>query len=66
MGQVRVESFAISLDGYGAGPDQDINHGLGMGGEDLHQLFIPTHVVLRRPANDVSIFQSSVRLSVRE
>lgn len=42
MGQVRVESFTISLDGYGAGPDQDINNGLGVGGEDLHQWFIPT------------------------
>lgn len=42
MGQVRVESFAVSLDGYGAGPDQDINNGLGVGGEDLHQWFIPT------------------------
>ena len=42
MGQVRVESFAISLDGYGAGPNQDINNGLGVGGEDLHQWFIPT------------------------
>lgn len=42
MGQVRVESFAISLDGYGAGTDQDINNGLGVGGEDLHQWFIPT------------------------
>lgn len=42
MGQVRVESFAISLDGYGAGPDQDLNNGLGVGGEGLHQWFIPT------------------------
>ena len=42
MTRVRVESFAISLDGYGAGPDQDIDHGLGVGGEDLHQWFIPT------------------------
>lgn len=42
MGQVRVESFTISLDGYGAGPDQDIEHGLGVGGEELHQWFIPT------------------------
>lgn len=42
MGQVRVESFAISLDGYGAGTDQDINNGLGVGGEGLHQWFIPT------------------------
>jgi dihydrofolate reductase len=47
MGQVRVESFAISLDGYGAGPDQDINHGLGLGGEDLHQWFIPTRTFQR-------------------
>ena len=42
MGQVRVESFAVSLDGYGAGPDQDIDHGLGVGGEELHRWFIPT------------------------
>ena len=37
MGLVRVESFAISLDGYGAGPDQDVNNGLGVGVEDLHR-----------------------------
>lgn len=42
VGKVRVESFTISLDGYGAGPDQDIDNGLGVGGEDLHQWFIPT------------------------
>jgi dihydrofolate reductase len=42
MAKVRVESFTISLDGYGAGPDQDINNGLGVGGEDLHRWFIPT------------------------
>jgi dihydrofolate reductase len=47
MGQVRVESFAISLDGYGAGPDQDINHGLGVGGEELHEWFIPTRTFQR-------------------
>jgi len=47
MGQVRVESFAISLDGYGAGPDQDIDNGLGVGGEDLHQWFIPTRTFQR-------------------
>jgi dihydrofolate reductase len=47
MGQVRVESFAVSLDGYGAGPDQDINNGLGVGGEELHQWFIPTRTFQR-------------------
>lgn len=53
MTQVRVESFTISLDGYGAGPNQDIDNGLGVGGEDLHQWFIPTHTFQRmRGAND--------------
>jgi dihydrofolate reductase len=47
MTKVRVESFAISLDGYGAGPDQDIDNGLGVGGQDLHQWFIPTNTFQR-------------------
>lgn len=42
MTQVRVESFAISLDGYGAGPNQDIDFPLGAGGADLHQWAYPT------------------------
>jgi len=35
MTRVRVEGFTISLDGYGAGPNQDINNplgGMGMNG----------------------------------
>lgn len=52
MGQVRVESFTISLDGYGAGPDQDIDNGLGVGGEDLHQWFIPTRTFQRTHGAD--------------
>lgn len=47
MAKVRVESFAISLDGYGAGPDQDIKNGLGVGGEKLHDWFIPTNTFQR-------------------
>lgn len=42
MTRVRVESFTISLDGYGAGPDQDIDHPLGIGGNALHKWFFPT------------------------
>jgi dihydrofolate reductase len=45
--RVRVESFTISLDGYGAGPDQDINNPLGVGGTDLHQWLIPTRTFQR-------------------
>jgi len=36
MSKLRVESFTISLDGFGAGPDQDLNNPLGVGGTALH------------------------------
>ena len=36
MSKLRVESFTISLDGFGAGPHQDINNPLGVGGTSLH------------------------------
>ena len=42
MTTVRVESFSVSLDGFGAGPNQDEKNPLGVGGEGLHQWFIPT------------------------
>ncbi|HET7718241.1 MAG TPA: dihydrofolate reductase family protein [Bauldia sp.] len=42
MSKVRVNSFAISLDGYGAGPDQSLNDPLGKGGTALHEWFYPT------------------------
>lgn len=36
MSKLRVESFTISLDGFGAGLDQDLNYPLGVGGTALH------------------------------
>lgn len=33
---LRVESFSISLDGFGAGVDQSLENPLGIGGESLH------------------------------
>jgi dihydrofolate reductase len=42
MTRVRVNGFTISLDGYGAGPDQDINNPLGVGGTELPQWLFPT------------------------
>lgn len=47
MTRVRVESFTISLDGYGAGPDQDLNNPLGVGGSELHQWLFPTRTIQR-------------------
>jgi dihydrofolate reductase len=37
MSRVRVNSFSIAFDGFGAGPDQSFEHPLGMGGEALHE-----------------------------
>jgi dihydrofolate reductase len=42
MSKLRVHCFSISLDGFGAGPNQDINNPLGVGGEELHQWIFPT------------------------
>jgi dihydrofolate reductase len=42
MSRLRVLSFALSLDGYGAGPDQDLQHPLGVNGHDMMQWFFPT------------------------
>ncbi len=42
MSKLRVHCFGISLDGFGAGPNQDIDNPLGIGGVNLHQWFFPT------------------------
>jgi dihydrofolate reductase len=42
MSRLRVHAFTISIDGYGAGPAQDLDHPLGIGGETLHRWFLPT------------------------
>jgi dihydrofolate reductase len=47
MTRVRVESFTISLDGYGAGPNQDLSNPLGIGGTDLHRWLLPTRTLQR-------------------
>jgi dihydrofolate reductase len=47
MSRVRVHNFTISLDGYGAGPLQTRENPLGVGGEELHEWFIPTRAFQR-------------------
>jgi dihydrofolate reductase len=42
MSRLRVESFSVSLDGFGAGPDQSLDNPLGVGGMALHQWAFPT------------------------
>jgi dihydrofolate reductase len=42
MSKVKVASFSISLDGYGAGPHQDLQNPLGLRGMELHQWVFKT------------------------
>ena len=47
MARLRVNSFTISLDGYGAGPRQSREIPLGVGGEDLHDWLVRTRTFKR-------------------
>jgi len=51
MTRLRVHSFSISLDGYGAGPDQSLENPLGVGGMALHEWFFPTRTFKRMHGN---------------
>ena len=44
MSRLRVLSFAMSIDGYSAGPNQDLQHPLGVRGFELMEWFSPTRV----------------------
>lgn len=47
MTRVRVMSFTISLDGYGAGPNQSLDNPLGVGAGDLHKWLRSTRTFQR-------------------
>lgn len=47
MTKLRVHAFSISLDGYGAGPDQEPANPLGVGGEELHNWMFGTRTFQR-------------------
>ena len=42
MSRVRVGGFTLSIDGFGAGPEQSLEHPLGVGGRELHQWMFGT------------------------
>ena len=63
MSKVRVAAFSISIDGFGAGPAQDLNNPMGVGGFGLHTWFRGTELFnkmqgesggTRGPDNDVA------------
>ncbi len=52
MSRLRVHSFSISIDGFGAGPNQDLQHPLGIGGPELFDWFFRTRTWQRMHGND--------------
>ena len=50
--KVRVQSFAVSLDGFSAGPNQDLQNPLGVGGFELMEWFMPTRVWRKMQGHD--------------
>ena len=42
MSKVRVGAFSVSIDGFGAGPRQDLDNPLGVRGLELHNWFFET------------------------
>jgi dihydrofolate reductase len=47
MGKVVVRSFSVSIDGFGAGPDQDLENPLGVGGPEIFNWFFHTRTFQR-------------------
>jgi len=46
MTKLRVNAFSVSIDGYGAGPDQSLENPLGAGGPGMFEWFFPTRTFL--------------------
>jgi len=50
MSKLRVQSFAVSIDGFGAGPSQSLQNPLGVRGPELMEWFFPTRFFRRMHA----------------
>ena len=51
MSMLRVQSFAVSLDGFGAGARQNLENPLGERGPELMEWFFPTRVFQKMYGN---------------
>jgi dihydrofolate reductase len=65
MSKLRVHAFSISLDGYGAGPNQDLDHPLGVGGFGLHNWLQGTRTFQQRFGGDGGTVGADDELAAR-
>jgi len=52
MSKLRVLSFGLSLDGFGAGPDQSLENPLGVRGPEIMEWFFPTRMFRKTVLNE--------------
>ncbi len=52
MSKVRVANFSVSIDGFGAGPAQDVEHPLGENGMELHEWLFGTRTFRKMQGAD--------------
>jgi dihydrofolate reductase len=52
MSRLLVQSFSISIDGYGAGPNQDLANPLGVGFNDVHKWLLATRTFKKEHGKD--------------
>jgi dihydrofolate reductase len=52
MSKLKVSSFSMSIDGYGAGPNQSLENPLGVGGMGLHQWAFATRTFQKMHGSD--------------
>src|SRR5580704_4524660 len=63
MTKVRVAGFSVSLDGFGAGPEQSLENPLGKRGQELHPWFIQR--AFSRPCSARAAAQAALTTNMR-
>jgi dihydrofolate reductase len=67
MGKVRVSAFSVSLDGFAAGPGQDLQHPFGLGADEVPAWLRQTkmfHEMIGRPGGTTGIDDDIARASM--
>ena len=58
MSRVRVCCIGVSIDGFGAGPNQELAHPLGVGGEAMFEWFFATRTFQKIHGGEAAIAPS--------
>ena len=61
MSKLRVSSFAVSIDGFGAGANQDLENPIGVGGLALMDWFFPHSTEVIPVASQADVRQAPTR-----